>query len=95
MDPIDSRRTLLRGKIENISSNRERFEYLNNYYLGKTAIVIATGPGFKDYTNFIKENTNENTIIICIKQSLKALDYSADFHLLNRVHLEEYFNVSV
>jgi hypothetical protein len=90
MDIVLKRTEILRKALEKIQSNRARLDHLKDYYSGKTAIVIATGPGFQDYVDLIKENTNENTIIICIKQSLKCFDYVADFHILNRDHLEKY-----
>lgn len=38
----------------------------------------------------IKENINDDTIIMCIKQSLRCFDYVADFQFLNCDHFEEY-----
>lgn len=80
----------LREELSNIESNREKLNFMKNYYEGKTAIVVATGPKFQDHTPVIKENINDNTILITIKQSLLCFDYVSDFHLLNRDHLTHY-----
>jgi hypothetical protein len=87
---VNTRVLELRNKLEIISSNRSRLNFLKNYYRGKTAIVIATGPGFQDYVDLIRDNINNDTIIICVKQSLRCFDHEADFHVINRDHLEEY-----
>jgi hypothetical protein len=90
MELIKKRTNILRSELDKIESNRAKLDYLKNYYLNKTAIIIATGPNFIDYTDLIKNNINENTIIICIKQSLYSFDNISDFHLLNYDNLDTY-----
>jgi hypothetical protein len=90
MDIIRYRTSALRDEIEQIESNRGRLDHLKDYYKNKVAIVVATGPGFQDYIDLIKDNINDDTIIICIKQSLKCFDHIADFHILNCEHYENY-----
>ena len=90
MDHIIERRKQLREEIDSISSNRGRLDHIKDYYAGKTAIVIGTGPGFLDHIDVIKENLNENTIVICIKQGVQSLDDQADFHVYNTVHYQNY-----
>lgn len=90
MDGIKLRRTKLRNEIDGISGNRDRLDHLKDYYQGKTAVIVATGPGFQDHTDVIRDNMNENTILICIKQSLKTFDHLADFHIMNRDNYEPY-----
>lgn len=90
MEIIKNRIFKLRSELDKINSNREKLDYLNNYYKYKNAIIVATGPNFIDYIDLIKNNINENTILICTKQTIKYFDMIADFHILNWDHLEEY-----
>lgn len=90
MEIVRQRSNDLREKILQISSNRGRLDFLKDYYKGKNAIIVATGPNFKDDIEFIKENINENTILFCIKQSLNSFDNIADFHYINDVNQIKY-----
>lgn len=90
MDIIKNRIVKLRNELNEIPSNRKKINYLRNYYSNKTAIIVATGPGFADHINLIKDSINENTILICIKQSINHFDMIADFHILNQDHIEQY-----
>jgi hypothetical protein len=87
---IIKRTCILRKKLENINSNRQKLEFLKNYYLNKTAIIVGTGPEYKDNIEIIKNNINENTILICLKQSIKDFDMICDFHVYNGDHYENY-----
>ena len=89
-DIIINRTIELRNKLNEIKSNRGKLDFLKNYYFNKTAIVIGTGPGYKDHLDVIKNNINENTILICIKQSIKDFDMICDFHAMNLDHYEDY-----
>lgn len=90
IDTINNRINLLRDKLNAIKSNRDKLESLRDYHKGKSAIIVATGPGFQDYIEQIKESINDDVILICIKQSLKCFDYVSDFHIINRDHLCTY-----
>jgi hypothetical protein len=88
-DIIIKRTNILREKLSK-KSNRERVDFLKNYYLGKTAIIVGTGPDYKNQIDIIKNNFNENCILICIKQSIKDFDMICDFHIYNHDHFELY-----
>lgn len=90
MDIIKNRIVKLKSELNKFSNDREKNDYLLNYYKNKTAFIIATGPGFTDHIEFIKKNITEDTILICIKQSIKCFDMIADFHVSNFVHDEKY-----
>lgn len=87
---IKNRTLKLRNELIKIKSNRGRLEYIKNFYSGKTAIIVGTGDKFTEKVDFIKENFTSDCILICIKQSLKSFEMTADFHLLNHDHMEEY-----
>lgn len=73
-----------------ISSNREKLDYLQNYYKNKTAIIVGTGPEYKNQIDSIKTILDENVILICMKQSIKDFDMICDFHVYNGDHFENY-----
>jgi hypothetical protein len=89
-DIIKNRVAIMRNTIDKVSGNRNKLEALRNYHNGKSAIIVATGPGFQDYIGQIKESICDDVILICIKQSLNCFDDIADFHILNRDHLCAY-----
>lgn len=90
MELINQRSQELREKLLKISSNRARLDFLKDYYKGKNAIIVGTGPGFTNDIDFIKDNIDENTILFCIKQSLNSFDCYADFHYINDVNQIKY-----
>lgn len=89
-DIIRKRTNELRAKLENISGNRDKVNFLKNYYFGKTAIIVGTGPDYKNQIDVIKNNINDNCILICIKQSARDFDMLCDFHIYNWDHYEKY-----
>ena len=89
-DIIKKRSSFLREKISNIKSNREKLDFLKNYYKNKTVFVCATGPRYKDNIDHIKNNFTENCLLICIKQTIKDFNMICDFHVYNNEHKENW-----
>lgn len=90
MNVIKQRNRLLKLKLEKESNDRNKLEVLKDYYKGMNAIIVGTGPNFQFDVNKIKNMIDENTILICLKQSIKCFDNISDFHLLNLDNIEDY-----
>ena len=87
---IIDRTIKLRQTLDKIKSNRQKLDYLNNYAKNKTAIIVGTGPEYKNYIQEVKKKFNQNCILICFKQSIKDFDMICDFHIINTAHFEMY-----
>ena len=87
---IQNRLKILRENLNNINSNRQKLDFLKNYYKNKTIFICATGPCYKENIVHIKKNFTEDCILICIKQTIKDFDMICDFHVCNNEHKESY-----
>lgn len=87
---IETRVVVLRSELNKISSNRGKLELLKNYYKGKTAIIVGTGPNYKNYVDMVKNNFNENCVLICLKQTIEDFDMICDFHIYNPDNYKKY-----
>ena len=73
------------NELENKSSYN-KLKSLKNYYNGKNAIIVTCGPSLEHYKDKIINLVNENTILICVKQSINRVNYICDFHLRNFIN---------
>lgn len=87
---IIKRTKILRQKLNKIEGNRAKLDYLKDYYKSKKIVIVATGPNYKDHINVIKQSIDDDTILVCIKQSIKDFDMICDFHLVNDDHYCRY-----
>ena len=55
---IIDRTIKLRQTLDKIKSNRQKLDYLNNYAKNKTAIIVGTGPEYKNSIQEVKKKFN-------------------------------------
>jgi len=87
---IINRTKKIREVFAEIQSNRGKLDFLKNYFYNKIAIIVGTGEGYRKHVDEIKNNFNDDMILICLKQSIYDFDMICDFHIYNYDNYEEY-----
>ncbi len=76
----------LKEQISKLPSIEERLEVLKDKYVGKTAVIIATGPSLNDHDHEEMRNIfskRDDLVIMPMKQAYTVSRETSDFHIQN------------
>ena len=76
----------LKEQISKLDSIEERLEILKDKYVGKTAVILATGPTLNDHNHEELRNIfskRDDLVIMPIKHSYSVTQDTSDFHIQN------------
>ena len=81
----------LKSEIQQLDSCEERIDHLKDKYLGKTAVILLTGPTLNDHNHDeMRElfSKRDDLVIMPIKQAYNASLETSDFHIMNHWNID-------